>query len=577
MFHNCKGPTIDFYNPNNELGESNYIYNEKEKTNKKDIPKENKSTSTEIREMVEEGIQLNLKDLYSNKNVHNYNEEKLKVFLENSYNLIENALNSQIRDLYIQDEEGEINTKNFTFCSLFRFPSLKIDTNKKKEKIYISDMIWNKSGDTLAVSFFEEMHIGPCAHNGIIKFFVFDSFDSSGEGDPKEGKTIEYKTIELEVNSCIKCLDTHPKINNIFIAGGFNGEIYYINLSKENNKDFIEFTSKIENAFYKECVISLKFIKYDENIYYIVSISEEGRILVWNPEHKLKYPVIGYSLSHKIDRNIIQINPTIFIGNPFETCDFRVGTYDGAIYKCNFNKPNFDSGKDHEPIFMDKKGVVWRNDVRVFISNMSNKDVADMKNSFEKICKDRRLVNLTMEEFLKLRPDVNKIYKNTLKFNYEKHFSPITSINFNYFVKNLIVTTSYDGTLRLYHGDGQNLKYFYCKICEKKDNKNINDTDYYTYSSWSPYKPNIIITGNSRGEIDFFILTNKKAMHNISTIQNNGISSVVKFVFNPNEKRNKNILTVSYKDGIIELFRLSDSFSQVAMNEIENLSKIISN
>ena len=164
-----------------------------------------------------------------------------------------------------------------------------------------------------------------------------------------------------------------------------------------------------------------------------------------------------------------------------------------------------------------------------------------------------------------------------MKFNYEKHFCPITSINFNYFAKNLIVTTSYDGTLRLYHGDGQNLKYFYCKICEKKDNKNINDTDYYTYSSWSPYKPNIIITGNSRGEIDFFILTNKKTMHNISTIQNNGISSVVKFVFNPNETRNKNILTVSYKDGIIELFRLSDSFSQVAMNEIENLSKIISN
>ena len=41
--------------------------------------------------------------------------------------------------------------------------------------------------------------------------------------------------------------------------------------------------------------------------------------------------------------------------------------------------------------------------------------------------------------------------------------------------------------------------------------------------------------------------------------------------------RNKNILTVSYKDGIIELFKLSDSFSQVGMNEIENLSKTISN
>ena len=48
---------------------------------------------------------------------------------------------------------------------------------------------------------------------------------------------------------------------------------------------------------------------------------------------------------------------------------------------------------------MDKKGVVWRNDVRVFNSNMSNKDASDMKNSFWKIYKDRRLTNLTMEEF----------------------------------------------------------------------------------------------------------------------------------------------------------------------------------
>ena len=127
------------------------------------------------------------------------------------------------------------------------------------------------------------------------------------------------------------------------IAGGYNREIYYINLSKEANKDYIEFTSKIENGLYKECVISVKFIKFDENVYYITSISEEGRILIWNPEYQLKYPVIGYSLNHKKDRHILDINPTTFINNPFESCDFKVGTYDGAIYKCIFNKANFDS------------------------------------------------------------------------------------------------------------------------------------------------------------------------------------------------------------------------------------------
>ena len=86
---------------------------------------------------------------------------------------------------------------------------------------------------------------------------------------------------------------------------------------------------------------------------------------------------------------------------------------------------------------MEKKGVVWRNDVRIFISNMKDKDVIEMKKSIEKICNDRRL--LTMEEFLKLRPDINKIYKNGLKSNYEKHFSDVTSVNYNYFVKNLLV------------------------------------------------------------------------------------------------------------------------------------------
>ena len=101
--------------------------------------------------------------------------------------------------------------------------------------------------------------------------------------------------------------------------------------------------------------------------------------------------------------------------------------------------------------------------------------------------------------------------------------------------------------------------------------------DYYTYSTWSPYKPNILVAGNSKGEIEFGILTNKKRIHNVAMIQNNGTSPVVKIIFNPNEMRNKNVLTVCYKDGIIELFKLSDAFAQVGMNEIENLSKYISN
>ena len=178
MFQNCEGPSIDFYNPNNEQVNSN----NDDLATKKDVPTESKSTTTEIIERVDEGIQLNLKDLFSNKNLQNYDEGKLKQFLENAYALVSNALDNQIRDLYIQNESEEINPKNFTYNSLFKFPSLDKDKINKKEKKYISDIIWNKSGDTLAVSFYEDMHIGPCAHNGFLKFFIVDSFFSKEEG-----------------------------------------------------------------------------------------------------------------------------------------------------------------------------------------------------------------------------------------------------------------------------------------------------------------------------------------------------------------------------------------------------------
>ena len=44
---------------------------------------------------------------------------------------------------------------------------------------------------------------------------------------------------------------------------------------------------------------------------------------------------------------------------------------------------------------------------------MKEKELSDMKSLIEKKCLDRRIINNGMEEFLKLRSDVNKIYNNS--------------------------------------------------------------------------------------------------------------------------------------------------------------------
>ena len=569
MFSDYEGPQLHFIQSlteNSEFSkENNFTQKSTKETNEIGINTIKKETS-------EQSTQLSLKDIMQNEKVKNYDEKKLTSFLNNAYELINDALLLRRDEIFESFQDNDLNEQAFSYKSLLKFPSL--NTNEKKYQI--SDLIWNKNGSVLAVSFFiEEGHIGPCPHNGNIIFFKFENLSSfNHENEGKILKSYSSK-IELETNSCIKCIDSHPSISNIFIAGSFNGEIYYINLGNNDyGKDLIEFSSVIDSSFYKECVISVKFIKYEDNIYYIVSISEDGRILIWNPIDRFKYPVMGFNLKFKIEKNTLPINPTYFINSPFDNFEYLIGTYDGNVYKSSFNKPNSESGSHQDYLFLEKNGVVWREKVRIFISNMKEKELSEMKSLIEKRCLDRGIINLDMEEFLKLRPDVNKIYKNALKMNFEKHFSYITSISENLFIKNLFITTSYDGSLRLYHGENRGNKYFYSQICENKDKDNFI---YYTYSTWSPYKPSLFIYGNSNREINFDIITSKNTVKNVLKMNSNGFNcSVVKIIYNPNENELNNIIAVAYSDGIIELIQLSDSFNKVGNNEIEKLLKITS-
>ena len=245
----------------------------------------------------------------------------------------------------------------------------------------------------------------------------------------------------VETNSCIRAIEAHPTKQNIFAACSFIGEVYLLNASLDVQ---IQYISKIDLSFHKEVIVAVKWISYENN-YILSSISEDGRILIWNPDDKLAYPMLGYNLKYKLNRNEMPINPTAFEKNPYEN-NFIIGTLDGAIYKSSF-----DTDIKYESIFQQSSGVVWRQAVKLLMCNMAYDEVAKMKTQIDKFCRDKNIIDLNAEQFFKLKPDVSKIYKNGLKSNYEKHMSLITSLNFNPFIKNLFVSSSYDGMLRVYY------------------------------------------------------------------------------------------------------------------------------
>ena len=569
MFSDFSGPEISLSSnkQNNNKDEFNN-YEEQENINN-NIEKNDIGVNTIKTESKDESTQLTVKDLLQSESIKNYDQKKLTNFLNNAYSLINDVLLLRRDEFFLTLEDNDLNNQNFKYKSLLKFPSLIINEQNKNYKV--SDMAFSKNGTILSISYFINDHIAPCSHLGLIIFYKFENLLNLTEENLYLKNYSE--KIEVETNSCIKCIEPHPTINNIFVAGSYNGELLYINLgNKDSGKEYIEFSSKIDSMFYKECIINLRFVKFEDNIYYIVSISNEGRILVWNIPDQFKYPVIGFNLKFKVDRITLTINPTFFINSPFENFDFLLGSYDGNIYKVNFNKPNEENAGKQDYLFLEKNGVVWRKNTRIFVSNMKEKEITEMKNIIESICRDKEIINLDMEEFIKLKYDVNKIYKNALKANYEKHFSFISSISFNYFIKNLFLTTSYDGSLRLYKGDSKGMKFFYEKIA--KDKNNEKDFCYYTYATWSPYKPSLFVSGNNKGEVNFEVITSKNTTKNILNFCNNGNNcSIVKICFNPNNL-GKNIMCISYSDGLIELIYLSDEFSNVGNSEIEKLLKI---
>jgi WD40 repeat protein len=324
--------------------------------------------------------------------------------------------------LYNEEDDNE----EYSSETILSFPCLDF------KGYIISDIAWNHN--ILAISYFIDNHQGPCSHFGYISFITI-------ENDKFKAKT------NIETNSCIRAIEAHPSRRHLFAACSYIGEVYLLNTSLE---DQIQYISKIDTCFHKEPIVSVKWISYEKD-YLLTSISDEGRILVWNLDDKLVVPMLGYNLKYKLGRTEMPVNPTAFEKNPYEN-NFIIGTLDGNIYKSSF-----DTEVKYEGLFQQSSGVVWRQSVKTLMCNMGYDEVIKMKSYIDKYCKDKNIIDLNAEEFFKLKPDVSKIYKNGLKSNFEKHLSLITSIGYNPFIKGLFASTSYDGMLRIYYNVTQYL------------------------------------------------------------------------------------------------------------------------
>lgn len=263
MFDNCDSEEIEWYKPKSS---SQTLPIQETKAEMEDA-------ETNTHYMEEEETQLNIKDLLVMNIGKEYDQKALAEFLPKAYALINDALSLRHDEIFDVLYEEELTDQVYNYQPLFKLSSIDqtMDANLK-----VSDVQCSNNGKVLSVAYFIDDHVGPCSHTSVINFYrlntsndIHNQSKTSKLNQMKQTASSSYSNkISLEVNSCIKCIDSHPLNNNLFVAGSYIGEVYLINISNhDDGKDMVEAISRIDSMFYKECIISVKWIKYEENIY----------------------------------------------------------------------------------------------------------------------------------------------------------------------------------------------------------------------------------------------------------------------------------------------------------------------
>lgn len=146
----------------------------------------------------------------------------------------------------------------------------------------------------------------------------------------------------IEVSNCLTCIEFHPNDPLILAGGTLNGEIYIWNI---DNEDPYICHSAIDEYYHREAITKLIWVKYESLTslsinYSLMTVSTDGKILVWRVSDKLRYPIKGHLLARKKGGELSIVGGTSFSrvhGQDENT--FVVGTEGGSIFKCQIQQP----------------------------------------------------------------------------------------------------------------------------------------------------------------------------------------------------------------------------------------------
>ncbi|GAB1608181.1 hypothetical protein Ahia01_001102300 [Argonauta hians] len=206
-----------------------------------------------------------------------------------------------------------------------------------EDQLQVTGLSWNCSGSVIAASYGRFDHDSWCTHkSGLCTWNI----DSQSVDPRKAGKVIEQ-------SCCLMCVAFHPTNPALICGGNFNGEIMLWDFSP-NDVLLLDTCSIGDDHSHREPVAKLQWVVDPSNakLYNLVSVSGDGKLLVWNVDTKLntmsimkQFAITSQSLPRtlrgkgsRLDR---EVGLTCLSFSHYDDNTCFTGSETGAIFKCS--------------------------------------------------------------------------------------------------------------------------------------------------------------------------------------------------------------------------------------------------
>jgi len=317
--------------------------------------------------------------------------------------------------------------------------------------------------------------------------------------------------------------------------------------------------------------------------YVLASVGADGKLLVWTPANALKQPAQGFLLSAAFfklqdkdgDGQITQEEvllaqqaaqtATLEGGaaisfNAEDPTTFVIGLEAGQVFKGSLLANELRSA----PAVVREVGELpWSLDAASLLCRVPQGVYTRLKQRIERDASIARDKEVSAAHVFAAKPEPRELFASPLSFAYTAHAGPVYAARFSPFHRNVFLSASTDGAIRLYN--------------------QLQPAPFHTIdagggtpilaAAWSPARPLVFAAGSADGSLHIFDLKKSKGRPQVTLSVTTDRTAVTSVGFNP---KSADLLATADAQGFVKIWRLSTFLSEPAAHELETLDAMAS-